>query len=433
MNRLMKTRMRPIQKSFPAMRRVPHSDRFTMTQDQQKKPWMTVLILGLMTSVSPFSIDMYLPAFPKIATALNTTVPEVALTLTTYFGGLAGGQLIYGPLMDRFGRKYPLYVGLSVYIVASLLCAMSSSIQDLLIYRCLQALGGCSAGVAAFAMVRDLFSPKESAKVLSTLVLILGASPLLAPTAGSLLAVYAGWPWLFYSLAIGVTLLLVLIIFRLPETRGPDTSQKLNPLAIVRSYGVILRNPNFLVYGLAGAIGFAGLFVYLASSPTIFMEIFKATEKTYGIIFATIAAGFVLTSQTNVLLLRKFSNQTILIGATSVFTLVSLIFVIAAHFDLVSMPLVILLLFLILSTVGLSSPNGSALTMAPFGSNAGSAAALLGFLQMSVGALSAYLVGFVKFDSLVPISYVFLGSASLSLAILLTGQRLLKRKSDTSI
>lgn len=393
-----------------------------MQASSASKRFATVLILGTLTAVSPFSIDMYLPAFPQIADALNTNLSQVALTLTGYFVGLAAGQLFYGPVMDRFGRKRPLYFGLIVYILASLACGFAQSIESLIAFRFVQALGGCGAGVAAFAMVRDLFSPRESAKVLSTLVLILGASPLFAPTIGSLLSANLGWPWLFHTLAGGVLILLGVVIFFLAESRGPDPDHKLHPIAIGRTYLSIFRNPAFYVYSMAGSIGFSGLFIYLAASPTIFMKIFGVTQNVYATIFAGIAGGFVFTSQMNVLLLKRLRNETILIASIAFLTLVSAVFALTAYFDWYSVWSVVGLLFLILSAVGLANPNATALAMAPFGARAGSAAALVGFVQMTIGAMASFIVGLLKVESLASIAIIFFGTSLLSLLIIFFGQ-----------
>lgn len=393
-----------------------------MQSPSSSSRFVTVLILGALTAVSPFSIDMYLPAFPKVAADLNTTVPEVALTLTSYFVGLAAGQLFYGPVMDRFGRKRPLYFGLIVYILAAIACGLSPSIQSLIAFRFVQAIGGCGAGVAAFAMVRDLFSPRESAKVLSTLVLILGASPLFAPTIGSLLSVALGWSSLFYTLAIGGALLFLVVLFFLPESRGPDPDHPLHPIAIGKGYLSIFKHPSFYIYTMAGSIGFSGLFIYLAASPTIFMRIFGVKENVYAYIFASIAAGFVFTSQMNVLLLKRMRSETVLLAAIASLAFVSAVFALSSYLGFYSVWSVVGLLFLILSCVGLANPNATALAMAPFGAQAGSAAALVGFVQMAIGAFASFIVGLLKVENLAAIAAVFMGTSLISLLILVFGK-----------
>ena len=396
-------------------------------QNQKQSQFFLILILGMMTALSPFSIDMYLSAFPLMAKYFNTDVARVSMSLSSYFVGLASGQLFYGPLMDRFGRKMPLLIGLSIYILASIGCVFAQKIESLILLRFLQAVGGCSASVSAFAMVRDLFSPKDSAKVLSRLVLVLSVSPLLAPTIGSYLSIYFGWASNFVALAIGSTLLAFVIFKFLPESHKPDSSHVLRPLPIIKNYWSILREPKFFTYALSGAIGFAGLFVYLAASPTIFMEIFTVSEQAYGWIFAIIAMGIVGASQVNVLLLKNFSNEQILKGALTGLVIVSTTFFICALNGLFNLYSVVGTMFVYLACIGLSNPNAAALAMAPFGHKAGSAAALIGFLQMSVGAAASVFVGIMKAQQLFPLTLIFVATSTLSLIVFHLGMRKIQK------
>lgn len=358
-----------------------------------------------------------------MAHAFNTNVAEVSLTLSSYFIGLASGQLFYGPVMDRFGRKKPLYFGLIVYILASIACALSHSINSLIVFRFLQAVGGCAASVGAFAMVRDLFEPKESAKVFSMLILILGVSPLLAPTIGGYLSVHLGWASVFVVLAAIALIILTVVFFKLPESHKADTSHVLHPMPIIRNYLSILREPQFYTYAISGAIGFSGLFVYLAASPTIFMEIFGVSEQTYGWIFAFIAMGIVGMSQVNVLLIKKFSNEKILFYALLALTIASFIFLICSYMGWYNLYSVVGTMFVFLCCIGLSNPNSAALSMAPFGSKAGSAAAMLGFLQMAAGALVSVCVGLLKAQQLFPVAGIFVGTSLIAVIILVLGSK----------
>lgn len=391
---------------------------------QNKKNHSTlILILGSLTALSPFSIDMYLSAFPQMAHAFNTNVAEISLTLSSYFIGLASGQLFYGPVMDRFGRKKPLYVGLVIYILASIACAFSNSVHSLMIFRFIQAAGGCAASVSAFAMVRDLFNPKESAKVLSMLVLILGVSPLLAPTIGGYLAVHLGWSSVFITLALIAVAIFTVVALKLPETHAADTSHELHPVAIIKNYLSILREPQFYTYAIAGAVGFSGLFVYLAASPTIFMEIFGVTEQQYGWIFAIIAAGIIGMSQVNVALIKRFSNEKVLFSALLALLIASLIFLLCSFMGWYNLYSVIGTMFVFLCCIGLSNPNSAALAMAPFGSKAGSAAALMGFLQMTAGAVASLCVSILKAQQLFPVACIFVGTSGIAVLIFILGSK----------
>ncbi|HTJ29570.1 MAG TPA: Bcr/CflA family efflux MFS transporter, partial [Acidobacteriaceae bacterium] len=237
-----------------------------------RHPAWLVLLLGSLCVVTPFAIDMYLPAFSAMAREYKTTTASISLSLSTYFVGFAFGQLLYGPLLDRYGRKRPLYIGLVAYILGSIGCALAPSLPAFITLRFFTALGGCVAQVAAIAMVRDFFPVKESARVLSLLFLVIGLSPLLAPTVGSLLVAGLGWRWIFIVLASIALLILLATILFLPEGHTPDHSVSLLPLPMLRSFWAILAMPQFILYTLAGAFSFSGLFAFVAGSPLVFMD-----------------------------------------------------------------------------------------------------------------------------------------------------------------
>jgi MFS transporter, DHA1 family, multidrug resistance protein len=391
-----------------------------------------ILILGTLTALCPFSIDMYLPSFPKIADALGVPVARLSLSLSSFFIGLAIGQLFYGPLLDRFGRKPPLYAGLAVYILATIGCLASRSVEMLVFLRLIEAIGGCAASVAAMAMVRDFFTGKESAKVFSLLVLILGTSPLLAPTVGGYLSAAFGWQSIFVLLAVIAGAILMVSIFFLPEGHPADLSHSLRPLKVLKSYAGVLRQPQFLTYSISGAFAFSGLFVYLAASPMIYLGLFHVSTKLYGVFFALIAAGFIGCSQFNFLLLRRYSNEQIVWASMIGFLLVTSVFFAVAlrgNFSLIGTTV---MFFLILASVGIANPNASSLALAPFTRNAGTAAAMMGFLQMSVGACTSSGVGLLKSVNLFPIAVLFVSSAVLALLTLIIGQKKIpSRVSDT--
>jgi DHA1 family bicyclomycin/chloramphenicol resistance-like MFS transporter len=384
---------------------------------------LIILILGAMTALSPFSIDMYLPAFPQIAQDFGTTVAEVSLSLSAYFIGLSFGQLLYGPLLDRFGRKRPLYVGMLIYILASLGCLASRSTETLIVWRVLQAIGGCAAGVASMAMVRDLFETHESAKVFSLLILILGTSPLLAPTIGGYLSTGFGWHAVFLTLVVMSTLLLLVIKFYLPESHEPDPSVVLKVKPIARAFWVIGRNPEFYTYVLSGSVAFSGLFVYLAGSPLIFMESFKVSGQVYGWIFSIIATGMILSSQINVSLLKRFSNRQLLRGGLMGQFLIGLAFMIGVKVEFLALNGSVAMFFLFMAFFGVTNPNANALALAPFARNAGRASALMGFLQMGIGAIASMLVGALNVNGLLPVVAIMTCTSFLGVVILYVGHR----------
>jgi DHA1 family bicyclomycin/chloramphenicol resistance-like MFS transporter len=389
--------------------------------------FLIILILGALSTISPFAIDMYLPAFKGIAGALHTTTAKMSLSISTYFIGLAVGQLIYGPLLDRFGRKLPLYTGLALFIVASFLCLRAKSIEWLLAMRFLQALGGCAAQVASMAMVRDFFPVKETAKIISLLILILGVSPLLAPTVGSYVAVQWGWPWVFVILASFALFCLAICVWLLPEGHSPDASVSLKPLPILRNYIEVVKEPQFITYALSGAFGFSGLLVYVAGSPIIFMEVFNVSPKTFGLIFAGLSVGFIGSNQVNVLLLRKFSSAQVYWGAMLVECPASLLFLIGTYYGWFGLGATLVLLFIVLSSLGLAFPNAAALSLAPFDHNIGSASAMLGFLQIGISSLASSSIGIFGSHGMVPVVSILAVTSWIGLAIYLVGKRKLPK------
>jgi len=389
----------------------------------RKQNFIIILILGALNTITPFSIDMYLPGFPQIAKDFHTQIDSVALSVSTYFLGYAFGQILYGPLLDRFGRKPPLYAGLALYILATIGCFTTTTIEALWVIRFIQALGGCVASVAAMAMVRDFFPPEKAAGVISLLVLILGVSPLLAPTAGSFIIVNWGWHAVFIVLAVITALIVILVFFFLPEGHVPDRTMSLKPLPIIRGFKLVLTAPTFYVFALAGSFSFSGLFVYVAHSPAIFMGHFGLTEKLYGGVFALLSVGFIGGSQLNHILSKRFSNRQILQSALMVQALVAVLFLVGAVNGWYGLPGVLVLLFALLCCCGISYPNAAALCMAPFSKNAGTASSLLGFIQIGLGGLISAGAGLLPMDAITAMAVVMTVSVVVALVILLVGKR----------
>ena len=401
-----------------------------LNQNMMKIPRsILILILGLLSALGPFSIDMYLPGFPTLAADLNTSVDQVSYSLSSFFIGICIGQLICGPLLDRFGRKKPLYVGLVIYIVASVACAMSNSVEQLIVFRFLQALGGCVGMVAPGAIVRDSFPAKENAKVFSMLILILGVSPIIAPTVGSFVIAVFGWQAVFVILSSMGALLLIVVTFFLPESKQPDPSMSLRPKPILNGFLHVLKQPQFFTYAFSGAIAAAGLFAYLAGSPYVFMSIFKMSEQQYGWIFGFVAAGLIISSQLNNVLLRKFDSAQIIRIVLIVQTSIGFLLFLGSAFDWFNLSAIIGLIFLFLSCQGFSFPNSAALSLAPFTKEAGSASALMGAMQMGLGALASALVGLINNGTTLPMTGVMASCAFLGLVILGVGRRRIPQKS----
>ncbi|MDB5155883.1 MAG: Bcr/CflA family drug resistance efflux transporter [Mucilaginibacter sp.] len=394
----------------------------------KQRYFFTVLILGSLTALGPFSIDMYLPGFPAIAKSFHTTTAQVSLSLSSFFVGLAAGQLLYGPLLDRFGRKRPLYIGLVLYIIASAGCYFSTSIETLIVLRFIQAIGACAAGVASMAMVRDIFPLDQNAKIFALLILILGASPMIAPTVGGYVTEVFGWHLIFVILGIMALVILLTVIFFLPESYKADPTYSLKPKPIISSFLLVIKEPQFYTYAFAGAFAFAGLFVYVSASPIVFMEVFKVSAKTYGWIFAGLSVGFIGSSQVNNLLLKKYKSEQIIRVSLSVQVITSLLFLIGSWYNWYGLGGTIGIIFIMLCCIGTTSPNASALSLAPFEKNAGTASALLGALQLGLGALATLGVGILNSHSSVPMAAIMEISALIALLILFFGSRRIVNK-----
>ena len=395
--------------------------------------------MGLLSAIGPLSIDMYLPAFPSIAKNLHTSVSNVMLSLSSFFVGISIGQLLYGPLLERFGRKTPLYFGLGLYTLSALACATAMSVETLIIFRFFQALGGCVGMVASRAMVRDLFQVKDNAKVFSTLMLVVAVSPIIAPTLGGYITTILGWRFIFIMLIILILLIILGIYFLLPESKKPDPNFSLKPASILKSFSVIIKEPQFAVYTFTGAVAYAGLYAYISGSPFVFMEVFGVTEQHFGWIFALVAGGLITASQFNTHLLKKFTSAEIIKGALSLQAVIGIILVATSIFGVSELYSTIILVLLFLCCQGFLFPNASALSMAPFANNAGNASALMGFLQMSVGALMSALVSifhnssFVQKSSTLPMTGVMAFCTLTASLIYYIGRKVIVKKASIEL
>jgi MFS transporter, DHA1 family, multidrug resistance protein len=393
---------------------------------KEVKRFQLILILGLLSAIGPFSIDMYLPAFPAIATDLHTTVANISLSLSSFFIGISAGQFLYGPLLDRFGRKRPLYIGLCIYLLASVGCASVVSANGLIILRLLQALGGCAGMVASRAMVRDLFAVKDNAKVFSMLMLVVGVSPIIAPTLGGYITAALGWKYIFILLTIMAAGILAAVHFALPESRKPDTSVSLKPKPIIKGFIAVIKQPQFYTYAFTGSVASAGLYAYIAGSPYVFMQLFKVTEKQYGWIFALIAMGLIGASQLNSVLLKNYKSEQIIRVALLCQTINGALLFAGTLLGWLDLFSTIFFIFIFLSCQGFTFPNSSALSLAPFSKNAGSASALMGGIQMSIGACTSAIVSILHNHTALPMTGVMAVCALLSFSILMIGNRIIR-------
>src|SRR4030095_10891564 len=398
---------------------------------QKNKKFYLILILGFLTAIGPLSIDMYLPAFPDIARSLNTSVARVELSLSSFFIGISVGQLFYGPLLERFGRKKPLYAGLCIYLLASVGCALAASVNALIALRLLQALGGCVGMVAARAMIRDLFDVKENAKIFSTLMLVVAVSPIIAPTLGGYITAALGWHYVFVMLIIIGVLILTGIYFLLPETKKPDPGFSLKPVSILKSYASVITHPQFYTYALTAAVSAASIYTYIGGSPHVFMEIYKVNEKQYGWIFALIAMGLIGASQLNSVLLKNYTSEQIIKVALTCQTIIGAVMVLVSLFGWGDLFITIFFIFIFFCFQGFVFPNASALSLASFGHNAGSASALLGGIQMGIGAGSSALVSLLQNNTALPMTGIMACCAISALSIFSLGRKIIVTRAST--
>ena len=355
-----------------------------------------IFVLGVLSAIGPLSIDMYLPAFKNIAEVLHCSQVDVGYTLSSFFLGICLGQLINGPMLDHFGRKKVLYVGLGLYVVASIGCSMSTSVDQLIILRFVQALGSSVGMVAPNAVVRETFEESDRPKVLSLLILILGVSPILAPTIGSIILSSFDWPSIFLLLALIMFTMIFLIKAWLPE--NPNQIAKENRASIsLKNIGIgylnAFREKKFIGFAFSGAIGAGSIFAFVTGAPLTFLNYFHLNEQQFGWVFAIIASGIISASQLNSLLLKKRSSMQLLSFALPMQFSIGVILSVGSYFEVFTMPVLIFLLFLMLACQGLIFPNMATVALRPIEKGAGSASALMGALQMAVGSLSSSMVG----------------------------------------
>ena len=368
----------------------------------RKEYSVIVLVLGALCTISPFSVDMYLPGFPAIAKDLNTSIAQVQQSLTAYLIGISAGQLIYGPLLDRFGRKWPLYVGMIIYIITSLLCALTDSAEQLIVMRFFQAVGGCAGLVSAQALVRDLFPVNKTAQAFSLLTLVVAVSPMIAPTVGGYVTASFGWHAMFIILAGISAFILAGVYFLLPQGKKADPSISLRPSAVLKNFYIVLRQPQFLLYMLVGGIATAAPYAYIAGSADVFMNIYKVSEKEYGWIFSLIALAMIGSTQLNHIILKKFKSEQVIKATLAYQMVVGIILVIGTWLGWYNKTGLVIMLLVFLTGQGLTGPNATALSLAPFVRHAGSAVAVMGSFRMAMGGLVSFIVSFLHNGTAMP-------------------------------
>jgi DHA1 family bicyclomycin/chloramphenicol resistance-like MFS transporter len=343
--------------------------------------------LGALIAFAPMSTDLYLPAFPAIADSMGTDASAVQVTLAASFLGLGVGQLVYGPLSDRFGRRRPLIAGLILFIAASLGCALAPSLALLTVMRLLQALGGCAGLVIARAVVRDCYSGAAMARTMSMLTMVFALAPLLAPTLGAAIIAVAAWPWMFVALAAFGIVCLVMVAF-LPETHAKSSRANTGIQGAIRGYGSILRSRAFAVPATIAGLGSMTLFAYIASSPAVLMGAYHLTAQQFALAFGGISLAMVVGSQVNVRLLRHHPVH-LLLRYYLTLQVASTLALVALAAAGAPVQLVIAALACAVACFAGTVANAVTEALRPFPHLAGSASAAVGVLQFSLGALVA--------------------------------------------
>jgi DHA1 family bicyclomycin/chloramphenicol resistance-like MFS transporter len=366
---------------------------------------MLLILLGSLTAVAPMSTDMYLPAFPEISSELLLAPGDVELTFSTYFIGMMVGMLCYGPISDRFGRKPPLIFGLTLYVLSAIAVAFSASLAEMAGWRFLQGLGGSAGAVMTIAIVRDLCAPREGARVMSLITLVMGGAPILAPLVGGLVLGFTRWQWIFGVLAgFGVLCLAgVALVLREPLIQRTRHLQ-LKP--VICGYLELLRCRSFMGFVLCQAFTTGAMFAYIVGSPFVLMEIHGVAPASFGLFFGANAIGLVLASQINRLLLRRYTPLAIL-RAAQILPLIGATLLLANAFrDTSTFGLLLPGFFLVVSSVGLVGPNATAMALAEQAHRAGLASALHTTVNFGMGMCAGMLISILHDGTALPIALV---------------------------
>ncbi|MCV7357613.1 multidrug effflux MFS transporter [Mycolicibacterium fluoranthenivorans] len=380
-----------------------------------------ITVLGLLIALGPLTIDMYLPALPRIAGDLSVSSSVVQLTLTGTLAGLALGQLVVGSLSDSLGRRRPLMAGIVLHMVASLICLFAPNIVVLGLGRGLQGVGAAAASVVAIAVVGDLYTGTAAATVMSRLMLVLGVAPVIAPSLGAVVLLKASWHWVFAALVVLAGALLLMAALALPETLPVSHRRPLHVRNILATYGELLRDVRFVILVLVAALGMAGLFGYIAAAPFVLQGRYGLDQQTFALVFAAGAVALIGATQANVLLLKRFTPQTITVSALTVSAVTAAVFVALALGHVGGLWGFLVPIWLILAAMGLVIPNAPAVALSRHSDAAGTAAALLGAAQFGLGAAVAPLVGVLGNNEFALALVMVVGSSVALFALLAVG------------
>lgn len=353
----------------------------------------TVLLLAALTALGPLATDMYLPALPAIARALDAGADQVQLTLSLYMAGFAISQLLCGPLSDHYGRKPILLAGFSIFTAASVLCALAPNIETLLLGRFLQSFGGAVGPVLGRAAVRDIYQPLEAGRILSYMATVMALAPALAPIGGGLLLLFYGWDSIFLVLAAWGVIVIALLALALPEPLPATRRQPIRPRVILSNFRMLLGERSFIGYSLSNACAFAGLFAFLSGSSFVLIEFLGVPPTSYGFYFAVGVAGFMVGSLIGGHFSRRCGIDRLIFAGAVLTTLGGSLMAALAWAELYSVAAIIPPHAVFMAGVGILMPLTMAGALADFPQCAGSASSLFGFIQMTSAATVGALVG----------------------------------------
>ncbi|MTI14438.1 Bcr/CflA family multidrug efflux MFS transporter [Sansalvadorimonas verongulae] len=379
---------------------------------------LLVLILGTLTCLGPLAIDLYLPAMPEIARSMGEPLGRIQLTLSAYTIGFALGQVVFGPLSDRYGRMKIILPGLVGYVITNILSSMATTANELILIRCLQALAGAAVMVCIPAMVRDIFPRQECAKVLSSILLVMTVAPLAAPILGGQILRFADWPALFWFMAAAGVVAFALAFLLLKESLPEERRTQMNPRQLVQAYTSVLTHRQAMSCILAHGFFFGGMFAFVSGSPFVYIELYGVPADQYGYLFGLNILGMGLCNFINMRLMGRLPLKKLLRFGCYTAGVAGLILIFNAGTGFGGLAGIVVPAVMFVSCMGFTGPNSNALALENFPKIAGTANAAAGVLRFGIGGISAGLAGLLHNGTAVPMAGLMAGCAILSVLCL---------------
>ena len=354
--------------------------------------FILIWILAFMSALAPLATDMYLPSMSEVQKSFHTTQASVQLSITVFFVAFAFGQLLYGPISDALGRRKPLIFGIIIYTLASFACAVVNSIHLFVLFRFLQALGGCAGVVIARAIINDKFDIKQGASVMAIMMMIGSLAPMLAPSVGSFIVQFASWHVIFALLGIFGLMLLAMMLWGLPETAKLDNNASFNLLSVLKNYASIIKDSRFMILVLTFALPLSSLFAYITTASFVFQDYFHLTQQQFGVVFGINVLGSTTFSIINAKIVKKISPYTVLQYAFLAMIFFVILMIIVSFLQL-GFVLFEVCLFMTMGMIGFIAPNATILAMDRFRQKSGAASAVLGTTQFAIAGIVSFLAG----------------------------------------